>query len=308
MQPGFVAVATYGTPPTELPPHDGHTSGRRRALAEWLASPENPLTARVMVNRIWQHHFGRGIVSTLDNFGKMGTKPSNPELLDWLATEFVAQGWSFKKMHRLMMTSDAYRQSSQFHDAACIANDPENRLLWRFQIQRLDAEIVRDSILAVSGALNPAMGGPPVFPKLSQDVLESMNKGIWEREEEGPKVWRRSVYVYRKRGLPLPFFEVFDLPDQNLTCGARNVSTVPTQALTLMNNDFVLRQANLFAGRVSEAAPGDPAKQISLAYRIALGREPSVEELQIGREFLSKQQLVDLTHVLLNLNEFLYIR
>ena len=308
MQPGFVAVATYGTPPTELPPADGHTSGRRRALAEWLTSPENPLTARVMVNRIWQHHFGRGIVSTLDNFGKMGTKPSNPELLDWLATEFVAQGWSFKKMHRLMMTSDAYRQSSQFHDAASIANDPENRLLWRFQMQRLDAEIVRDSILAVSGALNPAMGGPPVFPKLSQDVLESMNKGIWEREEEGPKVWRRSVYVYRKRGLPLPFFEVFDLPDQNLTCGARNVSTVPTQALTLMNNDFVLRQANLFAGRVSEAAPGDPAKQISLAYRIALGREPSVEELQIGRDFLSKQQLGGLTHVLLNLNEFLYLR
>jgi len=298
----------YGTPPTELPPADGHTSGRRRALAEWLTSPENPLTARVMANRIWQHHFGRGIVATLDNFGKMGAKPSNPELLDWLATEFVAQGWSFKKMHRLMMNSDAYQQSSQFNEAANVAKDPENRLLWRFQIQRLDAEIVRDSILAVSGTLNPAMGGPPVFPKLSPDVLETMSRGIWEREEEGPKVWRRSVYVYRKRGLPLPFFEVFDLPDQNLTCGARNVSTVPTQALTLMNDEFVLRQAKLFAGRVNEAAPGDPAKQIDLAYRIALGREPSAEELRIGRDFLSKQHLVDLTHVLLNLNEFLYIR
>ncbi|MEP6537028.1 MAG: DUF1553 domain-containing protein [Bryobacteraceae bacterium] len=308
MKPGFVAVATYGNPPTELPPANGHTSGRRLALAEWLTSPDNPLTARVMVNRIWQHHFGRGIVTTLDNFGKMGTKPSNPELLDWLATEFVAQGWSFKKMHRLMMTSDAYQQSSQFHDAANVAKDPENRLLWRFQIQRLDAEIVRDSILAVSGALNPAMGGPPVFPKLSQDVLETMSRGIWEREEEGPKVWRRSVYVYRKRGLPLPFFEVFDLPDQNLTCGARNVSTVPTQALTLMNDEFVLLQAKLFAGRVSEAAPGDAAKQINLAYRLALGREPSAEELQIGRDFMAKQKLVDLTHVLLNLNEFLYMR
>ena len=308
MQPGFVTVATYGTPPTELPPPDGHTSGRRRALAEWLTSPENPLTARVMVNRIWQHHFGRGIVATLDNFGKMGAKPTNPELLDWLATEFIGQGWSFKKMHRLMMTSDAYQHSSQFNDATSVAKDPENRLLWRFQIQRLDAEIVRDSILAVSGALNPAMGGPAVFPKLSPDVLETMSRGIWEREEEGPKVWRRSVYVYRKRGLPLPFFEVFDLPDQNLTCGARNVSTVPTQALTLMNNDFVLHQAKLFAGRVTEAAPGDSAKQINLAYRIALGREPSAEELQIGQEFLFKQHLVDLTHVLLNLNEFLYLR
>jgi hypothetical protein len=152
------------------------------------------------------------------------------------------------------------------------------------------------------------MGGLPVFPKLSQDVLETMSRGLWEREEEGPKVWRRSVYVYRKRGLPLPFFEVFDLPDQNLTCGARNVSTVPTQALTLMNDDFVLRQAKLFADRVNEGAPNNPEKQIDLAYRIALGRQPAADELRIGREFLAKQQLVDFTHVLLNLNEFLYIR
>lgn len=308
MQPGFVTVATYGNPPTELPPPDGHTSGRRRALAEWLTSPHNPLTARVMVNRIWQHHFGRGIVATLDNFGKMGEKPTNPELLDWLATEFINRGWSFKQMHRLLMTSKAYQMSSQFNDEANVAKDPENHLLWRFRMQRLDAEIVRDSILAVSGALNPAMGGPPVFPKLSQDVLETMNRGIWEREEEGPKVWRRSVYVYRKRGLPLPFFEVFDLPDQNLTCAARNVSTVPTQALTLMNDEFVLRQAKLFADRVNEGAPNDKDRQIDLAYRIAVGRPPSTEELQIGREFLAKQQLAGFTHVLLNLNEFLYIR
>jgi len=308
MQPGFVAVATYGNPPTALPPADGHTSGRRLALAEWLTSPENPLTARVMVNRIWQHHFGRGIVTTLDNFGKMGVTPSNPELLDWLATEFIARGWSFKQMHRLMMASDAFHQSSQFNGADRVAKDPENRLLWRFQIQRLEAEAVRDSILFVSGALNPAMGGPAVFPKLAQEVLETMSRGIWEREEEGPKVWRRSVYVYRKRGLPLPFFEVFDLPDQNLTCGARNVSTVPTQALTLMNDEFVLRQAKLFADRVNEGAQEDRAKQLDLSYRLALGRSPSAEELSIGRDFLSKHRLVDFTNVLLNLNEFLYIR
>jgi len=211
-------------------------------------------------------------------------------------------------MHRLMMTSDAYQQASQFNDADNVAKDPENRLLWRFQIQRLEAEVVRDSILFVSGALNPTMGGPAVFPKLAQEVLETMSRGIWEREEEGPKVWRRSVYVYRKRGLPLPFFEVFDLPDQNLTCGARNVSTVPTQALTLMNDEFVLRQAKLFADRVNETVPEDRGKQIDLAYRLALGRQPSTEELSIGRDFLSKHQLVDFTHVLLNLNEFLYMR
>src|SRR5438445_8955262 len=291
MKPGFVSAATHGTPPTEIPPADGRTSGRRRALAEWLTSPENPLTARVMVNRIWQHHFGRGIVTTLDNFGKMGATPTHPELLDWLATEFIARGWSFKQMHRLMMTSDAYQQSSQFNDAGNIAKDPENRLLWRFQIQRLEAEVVRDSILFVSGALNPAAGGPAVFPKLAQEVLETMSRGIWEREEEGPKVWRRSVYVYRKRGLPLPFFEVFDLPDQNLTCGARNVSTVPTQALTLMNDEFVLSQAKLFADRVNEGAPEDRGKQLDLAYRLALGRPPSAEEVSIGRDFLSQHSL-----------------
>ena len=237
MKPGFVSVITYGNPPTEIPPADGHSSGRRRALAEWLTSPDNPLTARVAVNRIWHHHFGRGIVATLDNFGKMGEKPTHPELLDWLALEFQKRGWSYKQMHRLIMTSDAYKMASQFADAADLAKDPDNQYLWRFRIQRLDAEIVRDSIMAVSGTLNREMFGPPVFPKLQAEILESTDKGIWRREEDGPKVWRRSVYVYRKRGLPFPMFEAFDLPDQNLSCGRRNVSTVPTQALMLLNDD-----------------------------------------------------------------------
>ncbi|MGI8990764.1 MAG: PSD1 and planctomycete cytochrome C domain-containing protein [Bryobacteraceae bacterium] len=303
MQPGFLTVATYGNPPTEMPPPDGHTSGRRLALANWLTSPENPLTARVIVNRIWHHHFGRGIVATLDNFGKMGEKPTHPELLDWLAVEFMDRGWSIKRMHRLMMTSDAYRMSSQFGDEGDLARDPDDEYLWRFRIQRLDAEIVRDSILSVSGALNREMGGPAVFPKLPGEVLGSMNKGIWNLEEDGPKVWRRSVYVYRKRGLPFPMFEVFDLPDQNISCGRRNISTVPTQALTLMNDEFVLRQAKLFADRVKEAA-----SPVDAAYEIALSRPPSAEERALAMKFVQTQGLEGLTHVLLNLNEFLYIR
>jgi hypothetical protein len=308
MQPGFVTVATYGNPPVELPPSHGRTSGRRRALAEWLGSSENPLTARVFVNRIWHHHFGRGIVSTLDNFGKMGELPTHPELLDWLAVEFMNRGWSVKQMHRLLMASNAYQQSAQSAEAENLAKDPDNKYLWRFRIQRLDAEIVRDAVMAVSGGLNRTMGGPAVFPKIQSEVLASMKLGIWEVEEDGPKVWRRSVYVYRKRGLPFPMFEVFDLPDQNVSCGRRNVSTVPTQALTMLNNEFVLRQARLFADRVAEAAGADRAKQIDLAYELALARAPSAEERELAESFLAKQPLSEFAHVLINLNEFLYMR
>ncbi|MCU1257927.1 MAG: Protein of unknown function (DUF1553)/Protein of unknown function [Bryobacterales bacterium] len=308
MQPGFLSAITYGNPPTELPPASGNTAGRRRALAEWLVSPENPLTARVIVNRIWHHHFGHGIVPTLDNFGKMGEMPSNPELLDWLAVEFVNRGWSIKQMHRLIMTSDAYKRASKFDDAADLAKDPQNRYLWRYPMQRLDAEIIRDSILAVSGGLNPEMFGKPVFPKLQADVLKSMNYGIWKQSEDGPMVWRRSVYVYRKRGLPYPLLDIFDLPNQNISCGARNVSTVPTQALTLLNDEFVLRQAQLLSNRLQETEPTDPAKQIELAYRLALGRGPEDSELRVNLEFLKTRKLVDFAHVLLNLNEFLYLR
>jgi len=308
MKPGFVEVITYGNPPVEIPPADGRTSGRRRALAEWLASPENPLTARVIVNRIWSHHFGTGIVATLDNFGKMGAAPTHPELLDWLAVEFMKRGWSIKQMHRLMMTSEAYRMASQFTDAGDETRDPENHDLWRFPIQRLDAETVRDAIMAASGTLDLTVGGPPVFPHLPKEILGSMTEGIWKKEEDGPAVWRRSVYVYRKRGMALPMFEVFDMPDPNTTCGRRNVSTVPTQALTLLNDDFVLRQARLFADRVKEAAGDDAAKQTDLAYRIALSRPPRADETALAVDFLRKRSLADFTHVILNLNEFLYVR
>ncbi len=211
-------------------------------------------------------------------------------------------------MHRLMMTSEAYRMSSQFEDPAGVEEDPDDQYLWRFRIQRLDAEIVRDAMMAASGALDLAIGGPPVFPHIPGEILRSMSEGIWRNEEDGPRVWRRSVYVYRKRGLPFPMFEVFDLPDQNISCGRRNVSTVPTQALTLLNDEFVLRQSKLFANRVEEGARGDAAKQVDLAYRIALSRPPSEDERKLGLDFLQKRSLADFTHVLLNLNEFLYVR
>ncbi len=336
MEPGFITVASYGNPPAAIAPSHGRTSGRRRALAEWIGSPENPLTSRVMVNRIWHHHFGRGIVRTLNNFGKMGEKPTHPELLDWLATEFVARGWSIKQLHRLMMTSNAYKMASNYENAAGLKADPENRLLWRFRLQRLDAESLRDDILTVSGKLNREMGGPPVFPVVDRSVLATMKNGIWHIEEDGPKVWRRSVYVYRKRGMPYPMFEVFDLPDQNVTCSGRNVSTVPTQALTLLNDEFVLKQARFFAERVAAEAGPDPAEQLARAYQNALGRDLTAEEKRLGLEFLERQRqfhtgrtaetaepqpapvggvtqahiaaLADLTHVILNLNEFVYIR
>ncbi|HET8548258.1 MAG TPA: PSD1 and planctomycete cytochrome C domain-containing protein [Bryobacteraceae bacterium] len=308
MRPGFPAVISTAGTPAAIPPAHGRTSGRRRALAEWLVSPDNPLTARVLVNRIWHHHFGRGIVATLDNFGKMGEPPTHPELLDWLALEFMDRGWSIRQMHRLLMRSEAYKMSSQFAEAQNTERDPENRYLWRFRARRLDAEIVRDSILAVSGGLNREIGGPAVFPKLEPEVLSSMRNGIWRKEEDGPKVWRRSVYIYRKRGLPFPLLETFDLPDQNVSCGARSNSTVPTQALMLLNDEFVVRQSEVFGSRVRESVPNDAERQVDLAYAIALGRPPNENERKLALEFIARHDLTGLAHVLMNLNEFVYLR
>jgi len=308
MKPGFITVATYGNPATEIPPADGRTSGRRRALAEWLASRENPLAPRVIVNRVWHHHFGRGIVPTLDNFGKMGDPPTHPELLDWLTVEFMNRGWSIKQLHKLMMTSEAYQMASAYTDAEDLEKDPQNQYLWRYRPQRLDAEIVRDGILRASGAINLAVGGTPVRPPLPETLIKSTIYNVWKNQDDGPDVWRRSLYVYRKRGMMFPMFEVFDMPDSNFSAGRRSVSTVPTQALTLINNDFVLKQAQLFADRVKKEAGDDPVKQIRLAYRIALTRPPDETELALATDLLGSHALVDLTHVLLNLSEFLYMR
>jgi hypothetical protein len=309
MKPGFITVATYGNPPTEIPRPDGRTSGRRLALAEWIGSSQNPLTARVIVNRVWSFHFGRGIVATLDNFGKMGELPTHPELLDWMAVEFMNRGWSIKQLHRLMMTSEAYQMASVFDHGGNIGKDPENNLLWRYRPQRLDAETIRDSMLAVSGTINLAAGGPPIFPNVPDQILDTeKTKGTWNNQPDGPAVWRRSIYVYQRRSLPFPMFETFDHPDMNLTAGQRNVSTVPTQALTLLNNPFVLRQAELLAQRITTQEPNDPASQIDLGYQIALGRPATDLEKSLALQTVKTKSLVDFTHVLLNLSEFLYMR
>jgi uncharacterized protein DUF1553 len=207
-----------------------------------------------------------------------------------------------------MMTSDAYQMTSAFEEPAGAEKDPENQYLWRFRIQRLDAEIVRDAILSAGGSINLAMGGPPVFPPLQKGLFTEANHGIWKDEPDGPGVWRRSVYVYRKRGLTFPMFQVFDLPEQNVTAAARHVSTVPTQALTLLNDEFVLKQAQLFAERVKKEAGDDREKQIDLAYRIALTRPPTRAEMLLALDATEGKSLVDLTHVLLNVNEFVYTR
>jgi hypothetical protein len=206
------------------------------------------------------------------------------------------------------MTSEAYQMASQHADAAAAATDPDDAYLWRYRIRRLEGEIVRDSIMAVAGSLDPAMGGPPVFPFIPQTLLASMQAGIWRQEQDGPKVWRRSVYVYAKRGLPYPMLHAFDLPDQNISFGARHVSTLPTQALILMNDEFVLRQAQLLADRLKREAGTDVARQITLAYQLALSRPPASQELATASGLVAAGSLTDFTSVLLNLTEFVYTR
>jgi hypothetical protein len=224
-----------------------------------------------------------------------------------MAVELVSHGWRLKAIQKFMMMSEAYQMASSFEDEGNAARDPDNRYLWRFRPQRLDAEIVRDAMLSAGGNINLAIGGEPIFPFIPKDILTGQFRGKWEITPDGPAAWRRGIYVYRRRSLPYPMFDTFDHPDMNVVAGARNVSTVPTQALTLLNNPFVLGQADRFSARVAAAA-SDVDTQIDLAYRIALGRVPTAPERAIARELIGKQSLSSLTHVLLNLDEFLYMR
>jgi hypothetical protein len=320
MQPGFLELLSDLGVPNEIKPADGRiTTGRRRALAEWITSPANPLTSRVMVNRIWQHHFGRGLVSTPSNFGRLGRRPSHPELLDWLAIEFQNSGWSIKKMHRLIMKSETYQMASEGGTGA--ETDPDNQYLWRYPQRRLEGEAIRDAILAASGKLNLQAGGPAYFPTVPERVRKSVAKGIWVVNNEGPDVWRRGIYSYYKRGMKYPMFEVFDQPDPNVTCEGRSISTVPTQALTLMNNEFTVQQARFLAERIWNEAGPEQQAQVRAVYRTALSREPRQKEVAANVAFLNQQMaahkdsaspaleaLADLSHVVINLNEFLYIQ
>jgi Protein of unknown function (DUF1553)/Protein of unknown function (DUF1549)/Planctomycete cytochrome C len=318
VEPGFPSVITPESPKIPAPPDDARSSGRRVVLADWIASPNNPLTARVMVNRIWQHHFGRGLVRSTSDFGYKGTPPTHPELLDWLASEFVARGWSMKAMHRLIVTSSAYRMSSR-PDPKALAMDPENDLLWRFDLRRLEAEEVRDSILAVCGNLNlGVMGGPSIYPKIQREVLVGQSRpgSGWGRSSPEEQA-RRSIYVHIKRSLAVPMLASFDAADVDASCPVRFATTQPTQALGLLNSEVVNDQARLFAQDVLARAKDDPAAQIRLIFRRATQRDPSPQEIERGVEFLARMQsrhgldpaeaLAKFCLLSLNLNEFVYL-
>lgn len=308
MQPGVLTVAARDEVAFPEAPSDGKSSWRRKAFAEWVTSKENPLTPRVMANRIWQHHFGEGIVRTPSNFGKTGEKPSHPELLDWLAAEFMEKNWSIKAMHRLLVTSSAYRMASDDLEANRKI-DPDNRYLWRMPRQRLEAEIIRDSILVVTGSLNAKTGGPGIHPYIDPSLWQGSSGRTWKGlPDSDPETWRRSLYVFSKRTIPLPMLEVFDKPDA-LTCPRRNRSTTAPQALILMNNSFVLLQAKRFAARLEKEAGGDPGAQVDRAFLLAVSRPPAGNERALSVEFLKthpKDGLVDFCQALLNSNEFVY--
>jgi hypothetical protein len=302
VQPGWPLILSPGFSESKVKISPESTgSGRRSALARWIASPENPMTARVMVNRLWQHHFGRGIVGTPNEFGVHGSLPTHPELLDWLATEFVHEGWSLKKMHRLMLLSATYQQSTRAA-AQTLAKDPENELFSRMNRQRLEGEIVRDSLLAVSGHLERKMGGPGVFPPLPGDTVLKE----WKVSPDPKDHVRRSVYIFARRNLRFPFLETFDLPDSNLSCPKREQSTTAPQALALLNAKDVVTAANKLAQRVEKEA-SSPQDRIVLAYRLVLGRGPTPREEEVAREFLQESPMSELCRALFNLNEFVYL-
>jgi mono/diheme cytochrome c family protein len=308
MAPGILSVAATTDPEFPTPPAEAKSSWRRRGFAEWLVSPDNPLTARVMVNRIWQHHFGEGIVRTPSNFGKMGERPSHPELLDWLAVEFVERGWSMKAVHRLILTSAAYQMSSR-DVPANVAIDPENRFFWRMARQRLEAEAIRDAILTAAGTLDRTIGGPNVLPYIDPDLFEASSRRNWlGKPDDDPSTWRRSLYVFSKRSIRYPLFETFDQPNLVNSTDRRNRSVVAPQALILMNNSLVIVQAKKFAERLRQEAGPDTGAQVDRAFHIALGRPPDDNERAKSIAFVraAPDGLVEFCHVMFNLNEFVY--
>ena len=280
------------------------------------------MTARVIVNRLWQHHFGRGIVATPSDFGVRGEPPSHPELLDWLASELVADGWRLKPIHRLMVTSATYRQSSR-PNPELATQDPDNTLLGRMNRRRLDAEGVRDAMLAVAGELNPRAGGPGVLAPLEKEVedlifTEAEVVNLWPEDRNPAEHLRRSLYLFRKRNVRYPLFDAFDAPDTQNACPRRETSTHALQALNLLNSDFAAARARALALRAAEGG-GDDTDRIRRIYRIVLAREPSPREIERARAFLETQAgriggptprtavWADLALAMLNSNEFLYV-
>lgn len=306
------------------------TTQRRLNLARWIASSDHPLTARVIVNRVWQNHFGQGLVRTPNDFGVAGARPTHPELLDWLADWFVRDaGWSLKKLHRLILTSNAYRMSKRWN-GDCGTQDPENEFLWRQNYGRLEVEAIRDSMLAASGQLNSKMFGPSMLPPVPREALEGNSDPdkIWKASDEREAA-RRTIYVFIKRAMVVPMLEVLDLCDTTRSSAQRQVTTVAPQALSLFNGDFVNRQARHLAARLIREVADDPEQQIDRAFRLTLCRPPTRAEIAASRKYLEQETtqrddesedaarstetaarqrhaLEQLCRTILNLNEFVY--
>jgi hypothetical protein len=250
-------------------------------FAQWLTSSENPIVARVLVNRIWQRHFGAGLVPTVENLGLSGARPSHPELLDYLATELVKSGWSMKAIHRLIVNSATYRQSSTLRkDAYSI--DPDNRLLWRYRLQRLDAESIRDAMLSVSGELDPEFGGPYIPTKADAEGQVTVDEG-------NPRSKRRSLYLQQRRTQPLAVLDVFDGAQMNPNCTRRNPSTVSLQSLSLLNSEFMRARSRAFAKRLLTEEKLEVENRLARAFQLAWTRSPRSNELADARDFLQAQ-------------------
>jgi hypothetical protein len=317
VQPHYPALFGNAAPDIRPAPKNARSAGRRRVLADWIASPENLLTARVIVNRVWQHHFGRGIVRSANNFGELGTPPTHPELLDWLALWLIDHDWRLKPLHQLILSSNAYRMSSA-GDARALAADPTNDLFWRFDMRRLSAEEIRDATLVAAGQLNRSTYGPSIYPPLSQEVLATQSmpgKGWGESTLEEQA--RRSVYIHVKRSLLTPMLVAFDFPDVDSSCEARFVTTQPGQALAMLHGEFLHEQAEKLAERVRTEAGSKRRDQVARAIQLALGRAASEEETEDGLKLLAKlseehaqppnEALKYWCLTVLNMNEFIYL-
>jgi hypothetical protein len=323
VSPAFPVVLGLPDPAFSDRSGDAKTTGRRRVLADWIASSQNPLTARVMANRIWQKHFGVGIVPTPDDFGQTGERPTDQALLDYLASEFVASGWSVKRMHKLIMMSRAYRMSSRTDNRRALAADEANTLLWRQNLRRVEAEVVRDTMLAVSGTLNPKRGGPSVFPTLPKEVhgtQDSSGKG-WA-DSPADEQNRRSVYLVVKRALKVPLLECLDFANSASPVGVRPNTTTAPQALMLLNDAFVQTQAAALAARITREVGEREEKQVARAFQLVLQRLPTKAEIKASLSLLADQRkraiaegapepgsvaLTSFCRGLLNVNEMIYV-
>jgi hypothetical protein len=311
LQPAFLRVVNPAKKNPDTKPKKNST-GRRAALAKWLSDPANPLVARVIVNRVWQYHFGRGLVATANDFGVLGDRPSHPELLDWLAADFVKNGWSLKRLHRQILMSRVWQQASRKMAgdelwSMRIELDADGSLLSRRMRIRLDGETLRDSMLQISGKLNPKAGGPGFLPPLPAEVSVTLLKNQWPVTKEESEHVRRSVYLFARRNLRYPMFEVFDRPAANASCARRHVSTTATQSLMLMNSKFSFARAKETAERLQVGGAENAKEALQRAFVLMLGREAGDEEIRDATAFVEAESLADFVLALFNTNEFVFL-